>query len=106
MKTLLNFFLLIFPLFALAGKNATDSLGTISGVVFTWDGQSASYVTVLLKNKSKGTIADAEGKFEFKKIKTGNYILSVSLLGYTQTEMTVEVKQNETVLLKIIVFVI
>ena len=72
MKTLLIFFLLVFPLFALAGKNEADSLGTISGVVFTSDGQSASYVTVLLKNTTKGTITDAEGKFEFKKIKTGN----------------------------------
>ena len=101
MKILLNVFLLILPFFALAGKNETDSLGTISGVVFTSDGQPAAYVTVLIKNTKKGAITNSDGKFEFKKIKKGNYILSASLLGYTPTEISVEVKQNETVLLKI-----
>ena len=89
------------PVFAFAGRNETDSLGTISGTVFTSDGQSAAYVTVLIKNTTKGTITDTDGKFYFKKLKTGNYILSVSLSGYTPTEIAVEVKQNEIVSLKI-----
>jgi iron complex outermembrane receptor protein len=101
MRALLYLFLLNLPVFALAGRNETDSLGTISGTVFTSDGQSAAYVTVLIKNTTKGTITDADGKFYFKKLKTGNYILSVSLSGYTPTEIAVEVKQNEIVSLKI-----
>jgi iron complex outermembrane receptor protein len=103
MKAVLNLFLLISPLFALAERNEnnSDSLGAISGTVFTADGQSAAHVTVLIKNTTKGTITDAGGKFDFKKIKTGNCILSVSLSGYSPTEINVEVKANETVFLKI-----
>jgi iron complex outermembrane receptor protein len=101
MRVLLHLFLLNLPAFAFANRNETDSLGTISGTVFTSDGQSAAYVSVLIKNTTKGTITDADGKFYFKKLKTGNYILSVSLSGYTPTEIAVEVKQNEIVSLKI-----
>ena len=99
MKTLL-IFLIIFPIFVLA-KSESDSLGAISGAVFTADGQPAAYVSVLIKNTKKGIITDVDGKFDFKKIKAGNYILSVSLSGYSPNEINVEVKQNETALLKI-----
>ncbi|HEX3168020.1 MAG TPA: TonB-dependent receptor, partial [Chitinophagaceae bacterium] len=101
MRVLLHLFLLNLPAFALAGRNETDSLGAFSGSVFTSDGQPAAYVTVLIKNTTKGTVTDAQGKFDFKKIRTGNYILSVSLLGYNPIEVNVEVKQNETVHLNI-----
>jgi iron complex outermembrane receptor protein len=50
----------------------------------------------MIKNTTKATITDGNGKFDFKKVKTGNYILSVSLSGYSPTEINVEVKQNET----------
>ena len=101
MKTVLNIFLLIIPFSVLANRNEMDSLGAIIGTVLTTDGQPAAYVTVLIKNSSKGTITDGDGKFGFKNIKTGNYILSVSLSGYSPTEINVEVKQNETIPLKI-----
>ncbi len=100
MKALLNIFLFLFPLLGLANGN-NDTLGIISGTVFTADGQAAAYVTVQIKNLTKGTATDGKGKFEFKKIKTGTYILSVSLSGYASTEINVEVKQNETTFLKI-----
>jgi len=101
MKALLNFFLLVFPLLVFANANNSDSLGTINGTVFTSDGQAAAYVSVLIKNTSKATVADADGKFTFKKIRPGNYTLSVSLSGYTPTEIAVEIKYNETASLKI-----
>jgi len=101
MKAIICLFIWSFPFSVSAAGNEADSLGTISGTVFTSDGQPAAYVTVLIKNTTKGTIADADGKFYFKKIKTGNYILSVSLSGYTPTEIAVEVKHNEIVFLKI-----
>ncbi len=103
MKTLLNLCLLIFPLFASAERNENnhDSLGAVSGIVLTADGEPAGYVTVGIKNISKETITDTAGKFEIKKIKPGIYILSVSFTGYKTIEISVEVKQNETAFLKI-----
>ena len=101
MKALQCFLLLSFPLFLFAGGNEADSLGVISGAVFTSDGRPAAHVTVIIKNTTKGTVTDADGKFDFKKIKTGNYVLSVSLSGHTPTEIAVVVNQNETAVLKI-----
>jgi len=101
MKAIICLLIWSLPFSVSATGNEADSLGAISGIVFTSDGQSAAYVTVFVKNTTKGTITDADGKFYFKKLKTGNYILSVSLSGYTPTEIAVEVKQNETSFLKV-----
>jgi iron complex outermembrane receptor protein len=56
---------------------------------------------VLIKNTNKGTSTDDKGNFEFKKLKPGTYILLVSLLGYTEKEVIIEVKEKETTILKI-----
>ena len=98
MKVLLNLSLLIFPLFALAQRNvnSSDSPGAVSGIVLTADGEPAAYVTVGIKNTSKETITDTAGKFDIKKIKPGNYILSVSLAGYKPIEVRVEVKPESS----------
>ena len=39
MKTVLNIFLLIFPFFVFANKAEMDSLGAVSGIVLTMEGQ-------------------------------------------------------------------
>ncbi|HEY9701841.1 MAG TPA: carboxypeptidase-like regulatory domain-containing protein, partial [Allocoleopsis sp.] len=101
MKVVLNILVLLIPFSVLAGNYETDSLGSISGKVITVDGQVAAYVTVLLINTSKGTITDQDGKFEFRKIKSGNYRLATSLLGYSSTDTLIEVEQNETTYLQI-----
>ena len=101
MKALLIFLVSVIPFSVFANKHETDSSGTISGKVITVDGQAASYVTILIKNTSKGTITDREGNFEFRKIKPGNYLLTTSLLGYSSTETFIEVKQNEPTHVKI-----
>src|SRR5689334_7579243 len=99
MKLLLYFDLFIFPFSVFTNEN--DNTGTISGTVSTADGQPAADVTVLVKNTGKGTLTDDDGNFEIKKIKPGSYILHVSFLGYSENEISVEVKQNERVFLKI-----
>ncbi len=103
MKALLNLCLLIFPLNTLAegNQNRNDSLGAVTGIVLTADGEPAAFVTLGIKIISKETITDAAGKFAIKKIKPGNYILSVSFTGYKPIETNVAIKQNETAFLKI-----
>ncbi len=97
---LLIFILLVLPVFVLA-QNKNDNYGSIRGFVSTSDGHPAAYVSLLIKNTEKGSISDDNGSFEFKKINPGSYILHFSLSGYIDSAITVAVKQNETVFLKI-----
>src|SRR5436853_5225545 len=94
------YFLIILPVSIFANGN-DDGFGVIKGIVSTLDGHPAAYVTVLLKNTGQGGTTDEKGNFEIKKIKPGHYILHVSLLGYSDTDLTVEVKRDETVFLNI-----
>jgi iron complex outermembrane receptor protein len=100
MKAFLIIFFLIFPFFVFA-QDDKKNLGAVSGMISTADGQAVPYVSVLIKNTKQGTITDEKGNFEIKKIKPGTYIFSISLSGYTDSTINVEVKQNETSFLKI-----
>ena len=99
MRSLLILFLLILPFCVFPQGNENN--GIINGTVSTADGQPAAYVSVLLKNTGKGTVTDEKGNFEIAKVRAGNYLLLFSLLGYNDTAVTVEVKQNETTFLKV-----
>jgi iron complex outermembrane receptor protein len=101
MKAFLHFILLIFPLFVLSQKNKNDSLGNIHGSISTADGQPAANVNVLIKNPSIGTVTNADGTFEIRKMIPGNYTLLVSLQGYKPTEIIVTVNRNETFFLMV-----
>src|SRR5262245_22132097 len=100
MKCSLFFSCLIFPFFVL-GQNTKSGFGAIRGTILTSDGQPAPYVSVVIKNTKEGTTSDENGSFEIKKIKSCASVLSFSLLCYVDTTITVEVLDNETVLLKV-----
>ena len=91
--------LLIFsPVFLFGQKS---ELGNLKGKITTADDQPAEYVSVQIKNSTIGTITDEKGNFEIRKIKPGEYILHISLLGYSDQEIGVTIKSNEVVNLKI-----
>jgi len=94
--TILSF--IFFPVFLFGQKS---ELGNLKGKITTADGQPAEYVSVQIKNSTMGTITDEKGNFEIRKIKPGEYTLHISLLGYTDQEIGVTVKLNESVILKI-----
>ena len=48
--------------------------------------------TVKLKGKSNVTATNSNGQFEFKNLPAGNYIISVSFLGYQTQEQTVNLQ--------------
>ena len=102
MKLSMHFILLISPFFVFARGNQITGYGNIIGTISTADGQPAGYVSVTIKNTGRGTVTDADGNFEIKKLKPGKYILIVSLLSYTEKEITIEVKENETLLLNVL----
>ncbi len=61
------------------------SEGSISGVVT--DGETAlSGVEVTLKDTERKTLTDEAGRYEFKEVKTGDYILGFDKKGYRRVE--------------------
>ena len=92
------FIFLFFPGFLFGQKSEP---GSLKGKITTADDQPAAYVSVQIKNSTIGTVTDEKGNFEIRKIKPGEYILHISLLGYSDQEIQVIVKQNETINLKI-----
>ncbi|WP_214072273.1 TonB-dependent receptor [Mucilaginibacter sp. dw_454] len=58
----------------------------IKGTVNSSDGKPVESVTVSIKNTSLGTTTDADGHFQFNKIKPGSYTLKVSAVGLSTEE--------------------
>ena len=91
MKIFLSFFLSLF--FAAISYAQTSSV-TISGVIKNKsDKTQLPFVNVVLKTEKDsafvgGTVTNEEGRFSLSKIKSGNYYLEVSYIGYTTKKHT------------------
>jgi len=72
-----------------------NEYGSMKGFVSTSDGKPAAGVTILIKDINRGTTTDEYGNFELKKIKSGNYILVISLIGFESKEMNIVIKASE-----------
>ncbi len=74
-------------------------LGTISGsVVDAQTGEALIGVTVALDGTKLGAITDLDGKYTIKRVPAGTYVLRISMIGYTATQITeVEVTSAEPV---------
>jgi iron complex outermembrane receptor protein len=71
-------------------------VGTVSGHVALADGQSPDQVSVMVKGTAHGTTPDAAGNFSLEA-PTGWQVITVSSLGYSAQETTVEVQNGQTV---------
>jgi iron complex outermembrane recepter protein len=98
MDRLLLFLPLLLSISSSAQKN---EYGSIKGIVTTSDGKPAASVAILIKNTTKGALTTEDGNFEFKKIKTGNYTLVFSLVGFENKEIPAEVKGTKEVFLNV-----
>jgi iron complex outermembrane recepter protein len=76
--------------------------GVIKGQVKTTDGQHAAYVTVYIKENSKTAITDENGRFSFKNLKDGVYTLQITMIGLKPQLKTVEIKNEETTAIAIV----
>ena len=70
---------------------------SISGTVSEKSGKTLPGASVRLKNKATGITTDRQGRYQFNNLKTGNYTLSVSYIGYQTIEKTVKVSASEIV---------
>ncbi|BFM45631.1 TonB-dependent receptor [Flavobacterium sp. CFS9] len=65
--------------------------GTIKGTVSLSNDEAADNISVTLRGTKIGTTTDAQGNYEIKNIRPGNYILKVSVIGFSSKEKNVEV---------------
>ncbi|MBO2012634.1 TonB-dependent receptor [Hymenobacter negativus] len=73
-----------------------DQTGIVTGRVVQADGKAAEQVSVRVKGTQLGTTTAADGSFELN-IPAGWQVLTVSCLGCTPQEVTVEVKAGQRV---------
>lgn len=67
----------------------------ISGKITTSENEVSDNVSVILKGTQIGTITNADGNYEIKNIKPGNYILKISAVGYSSKEKSISVKAGD-----------
>jgi len=82
--------LLVFTLFFIQISGACAQQTGIQGQVISADGEPMVGVTVLVKGTTIGTTTDMEGQFKLTGLKPGNYVLSISYLGYVTQEKNIE----------------
>jgi TonB-dependent receptor len=88
-------FLFICPLLATTGLAAS---GIIQGVVRdsqTGDGLPGANVTIV--KSSLGSSTDVDGRYTIRDVAPGTYTLRATYVGYKEKEVTVQVKEGQTV---------
>ncbi|MCL5127581.1 TonB-dependent receptor [Algibacter sp. L4_22] len=70
--------------------------GTLKGTVTNTSSSPIFGVNTIIKNTIKGAQTNEDGAFEISNISNGNYILSISYLGYKTKEMAFSIFNNNT----------
>lgn len=76
--------------------------GNIQGVITDEQGIFVPYATISVANSKKGTVSNSEGKFLLLDVPLGKQILTIRYLGYADQNIDVEVVENTTTEVKIV----
>ena len=97
MKRVIQFILLLLPLFGFAmnDENETD-FGSIKGKITTNDNKAAAAVSIVVKGTAKNTLSNEDGTFSIHHLAPGSYELEISLVGYETLTESVTVERNKT----------
>ncbi|OQP56472.1 TonB-dependent receptor [Niastella populi] len=87
--------LLLIAIIPVMANDPDNGFGTIKGRVTTADGKPAASVTVLIKGTKKATVTEEDGSFSFNRIKSGNYELEITQVGYETIVQQVQVDGNK-----------
>ncbi|CAH8283757.1 iron complex outermembrane receptor protein [Mariniflexile fucanivorans] len=86
--------ILLFLIFSYIGF---AQIGTVKGIIKDHTNVTLFGVNVIVKNTATGTQTNEKGVFEISNIKTGNYILAISYLGFKTKEIPFKLNSNETI---------
>ncbi|MFH7016423.1 TonB-dependent siderophore receptor [Flavobacterium sp. FlaQc-47] len=90
---------LSFCFFLLAVTNITaQEKASIKGQISLTNNQAADNVSIVLKGTKIGTNTDANGFYEIKNLKPGNYIIRVSAVGHSSKEKSVTLNNGDDII--------
>ena len=87
--------ILLIAIIPALANDPDDGFGTIKGRVTTADNKAAASVTVVLKGTKKITVTEEDGSFSFARVKSGNYEIEISQVGYETIVQPVQVDGNK-----------
>ena len=67
----------------------------VTGKITSKNGEGLRGTNIKILNSNLRTVTDAEGKYEFKKLPSGNVILEISAIGYSTKTQKITTKSNE-----------
>ena len=73
----------------------------ITGKITSKNGENLRGTNIKILNSNLGTVTDADGKYEFKKLPSGNVILEISAIGYSTKTQKITSKSTENQTLNI-----
>lgn len=82
-------------LFCVCSSAVFAQTGGLRGKITSADGNPVEAVTIRLKGTRQGAMSTAEGTYEVKNIKAGEYTLQVSLIGLETKEQSVSVQAGQ-----------
>lgn len=89
---------LIVSVFCVATSFAQN--GTLSGSVVSSDNTPLEAVTITVNGTKFGTQTDSQGSFEIKNLKSGNYTLKASFVGFKTKEVNFSITESQTTTLE------
>jgi iron complex outermembrane recepter protein len=74
---------------------------SITGKITSKNGEGLRGTNIKILNSNLGIVTDPDGKYEFKKLPSGNVILEISAIGYSTKTQKITTKSNENQTLNI-----
>lgn len=87
--------ILTFICFPKTGWAQNQDKASVSGRVSSAIGENLVGVTIGLKDANIGTITDTKGQFRISEISAGNYILTISYIGFETQEKSVQLRESQ-----------
>ncbi|MEM7380813.1 MAG: TonB-dependent receptor [Bacteroidota bacterium] len=85
----LLFLLLLFPTIITAQNRFT-----ISGTIVDENGDALAFANVTLDRNNKYAVADVDGNFQIRNVRRGDYIITISSLGFQTLTQNISVNQD------------
>ena len=73
--------------------------GTIKGIVLDNNDQPLPFANVVLKGKNLGNVANTEGVFEINNVPFGDYVLTVTAVGFQNKEQRIRLNAKDKTLI-------